>query len=235
MVFSIENPPVDNAENNIKKLIQDHLKKDKSLLAENNTELKEADIQLLVENLITVFKSKGGQYNKNVNTSYNKIRKAKTTFLARRENPYNLLNTIIKQKDIELNPVTDKGERYANSVLLKYPNAAEELNPAFEEGKASLPGNIVFVVIYQVNPQINIIDDKHKNIHPSSYNRHNIKSAKGIFSKEDIKHIIIRCPVQNFPEEMLTDREEDILDAYLDHFEETGKKQKRYILRGFDF
>jgi len=148
--------------------------------------------------------------------------------ILRRDDPRLLVQNIVNDKDYEINFDEKVGYEYANCVEWNTLDGINGLQNTFIEGWAQL-GGIVAVVGFKKGKDLELKtpDDNFKEFF--KLNRDLVRIGQGKVSNDNIKFVIFRIPEDRFPENELTEQEEERIDDC----EEKGKKC--FIFRGFEF
>ncbi len=158
-------------------------------------------------------------------TEYTNLQNAYKTlppkqFIARRENPLQIFPLLTQENGYSID---FQDNRYANCVVWNpATDGARGIFNAYMEGFTSLNG-IVTVIVFEHRTDDDIIamEDSIQNFY--GLDRSHVRSFQGSVTADRVRCINIRVPGHLFPEEELTETEQDKLDEYYEA-KESGKR-----------
>jgi len=168
------------------------------------------------------FEDAGGQYYSDVEEFYEDIKKNRKQLIARRHNPEDIIEKKLDGKP--LNVVCDK--KTTNCVVWDPEEGAKAPLDAFAKGMSHL-GGVATVVGFEEGKFLKIVKSKTTGY---SDNENLERKVEGYVPLKNTP-VIFRFPIRYFPEDKMTDEEQDRLDDVISGEE----KIKIHIFRAFDF
>ncbi|NQV12128.1 hypothetical protein HQ524_02085 [Candidatus Uhrbacteria bacterium] len=196
-------------------------------------EMREELVEAVVTRMHDRFIESGGQYYPDINDVLKAL--PNITYIARREDPENVIDLISEDKDLKISFGDDKfsKDRYLNSVAWGPDEGVGSLKDAFIEGHGKL-GNIVTVMGFETSNDLDVqILDESKTI-SHGRDRTRIRSTSGTVHPEDTRFVFVRVPAAQMPDHLMTDEE-------IDNFEDEMEKPKAkrgaglHIIRAYIF
>ena len=172
----------------------------------------------------------GAEYYQNVAELYEEL---KGSFLIRRDDPTKLMKLATEEIPIEIASQMRGAKPYPNTTLWSRGDAPAALAMAFTEGKAQI-GGISMIAGFKKGRELSL---KRLPAAEKTHQKHVgearafVRFASGTVLPEDLRFLIMRVPLSLFPEELLTEEEEDFL--FEDDAESGMRKKTRMVLRGF--
>ncbi len=186
-------------------------------------------VKMVFDALKDEFVSLGASYEVDIDTLYRSLPDG--SFIVRREDPERVIRAVAQHTDLSigLDPTLAHHGAYANSVEWSRRDGSRGLDTAFLEGVSHL-GGIVTVVgsVPGADLEVRSVTPERT---PSARgtDRRLVRSVSGRIHPEDIRFVVLRIPSQFFPEDELTDAEQEALD------EAEEAAPRRPIFRGFRF
>ncbi len=155
----------------------------------------------------------------------------KGEIVIRRDDPRKLEQTLARGLDLSLEFDPKLGGPYANSALWSKNAGNRGLENAFLEGHGHVDG-LIAVVGFVPNQQMRIqaVPDLAGSL--TGLDRSLVRSVSGTIALEDVRFIVLRMPIDHFPEEDMTDEELERLDEWRI---EMKRKNPVFIFRGLTF
>ncbi len=188
------------------------------LLKEENDEERAEELTKEAYSLIKIkFLEEGGVFYDDINEFYDNLR---GDFIVRMESPERLIHSVARHEDLEIRPKKD----YPNAVEWRSNYGSVGLRDAFLEGTGML-GGMVTVFGFREGEDIEVSDVEEREKNVFGRERGFVRIAKGVVHPEDMQFIVLRLPVDFFPEDEITLQEK----------KDIQKHGQSYIFRGFAF
>lgn len=176
--------------------------------------------------MLSALRKSGAVEYKNVGDMYKAI--GSSELIVRRENPERVLAAVEHGDNIQF--FFPEGDRYSNAVQWTPSLGVRGLENAYLEGYGHRNG-IVTVIGFKPGPTLDVqsLPDASRTF--PGIDRMHVRSVLGSVSLQDMWFVSMRSPVFAFPEEEMSDQEQDMLEAY----RSAKKPQPAFIHRGFLF
>ncbi|MEK7080130.1 MAG: hypothetical protein AAB883_00495 [Patescibacteria group bacterium] len=150
------------------------------------------------------------------------------TLVVRREDPVALLHTLVEQEPLPISFVGDTP--YANSVVWNpRVDGTHGLDNAFLEGYGHA-NSVVTIYGFKKPEQFKLEQLQESMQRFAGIDRTRVRSASGLVPAEAIRFVLVRTPIQGFPEDRMTEEEKDRLWEFKN---ENPKHTPSFVYRGF--
>jgi len=163
------------------------------------------------------FLESGGVFYDDINEFYHDLR---GNFVVRMESPERVVNSVGMHKDLKISPQKD----HPNVVEWRSEYGSVGLRDAFLEGTGML-GGLITVIGFRKGKGIRVSDVGEEEKEMFGRERGLVRIAKGKAHPEDMQFVILRLPIECFPEDEITSQDRTSIQKYNQH----------YVFRGFAF
>ena len=185
------------------------------------TETDEEKIKVLTREAYVLIKIRflesGGVFYDDINELYRGLR---GSFVVRMESPDRVVSSVGMHKDLKVSPKKD----HPNAVEWRSEYGSIGLRDAFSEGTGML-GGLITVIGFRKGKGIRVSDVGEEEKEMFGRERGLVRIARGKAHPEDMQFVILRLPVECFPEDEITSQERTSIQKHNQH----------YIFRGFAF
>lgn len=214
-------------------------------LSKNNIQIKDIDglikqiskekPEKQQETIFHFFKSAmelaGGKYYENINDLYKQF---KEECIVRREDPKKILSLVGQNQSIKIEPDESINKIYGNCARWSYAQGLGGILTAMSEGHGELNG-LVTMVGFEKNEDRQTYENIPENSGQIKIDRTFVMNIKGDIDFSNIKFIVFRIPIVNFPQSEMTEKEKETYDNFIENGGQSIKNQTSYIFRGYTF
>lgn len=168
-------------------------------------------VKHLYASMIRSFEDRGGRVHARINAIDEVVPNG--AVIVRREHPLKVLHVLTRGEALAIHP--DAGHVYANAVEWKPSKGSRGLANAFTEGFGEYEG-LVTVIGFRKSADMDISYPRGLEFYQPGLDRDLVRCVQGTMSRDDVRFVIFRVPIDRFPLEDMTFDEREKYEDWLD-------------------